>query len=251
MPMTVIAFSESISPNVLQNIAGVADPHVTVSGDDIIIPSFANKVIAAFGVGTTLDRMRLVSPRLRKINNIEMVPVQRGATAPGSPPAIYKTVDNPVELDVNEALNVEALQSAAASERETCIVFLADAAPSPVTGADIRTVRCTTSVTLTANAWTNTSLTFTETLPAGRYQVIGMRARSSNLIAARLVLVGEAYRPGCLGVTGIANLEDPMFRHGHLGVFGEFEHNTPPTVDFFASAADTDPEVELDLVKVG
>jgi len=250
MVMTVIAYSESIAQNVMAKINGIPDPPVRVEGKKIFIPAFATMILAAFGCGTTLDRMRLVSPELRKINNIELTPLQRGAAAPGSPPAMQSFYDNPVPLVANDILTVEALQSAAAAERETCVVILCDTRPTPVTGGVMRSVRCTTAITLAANEWTNAALTFTEDLPPGRYQVIGMRARSPNLIAARLVFVGEANRPGVLGVTGIANLEHELFRMGKLGVFGEFEHTTPPTVDFVAGAADTNPEVILDVVKI-
>jgi len=248
--MTVVAFSESISPNVLQNVAAVADPHVTVRLDDVIVPAFANRVFACIGVGTTLDRVKLVSPRLRKITNVEVTPVNRGATTPSTPPAYQDFSANPIELDVNEALNAQALQSAAAAERETIVVFLTDEKPTPVEGKDIRSVRATSTTTLTANAWTNGSLTFEETLPAGKYQIIGMRVESSGLIAARLVLVGEAFRPGCVGVNAASDIEANIFRMGRLGVWGEFDHNTPPTVDFLSSTADTSETVVLDLIKL-
>jgi len=248
MPHTIIAYSESISQNVLQPVAAVADPHVRVEGDKIYVPSFDTMILGVIAVGTNLQRARLVSPELRKVANIEVTPVQRGAVAPGSPPAVQLFTENPVPLVENDILTTEAIHDAAAAQQQTIIVILADAAPTPVTGANVRSVRCTTTVTLSAHEWVNAALTFDEDLPRGRYQVIGMRAYSANMIAARLVPVGEAHRPGCLGVTGLANLENPLFRCGKLGVWTEFDSLTPPSVDFLAAAADTNPEVILDVV---
>jgi hypothetical protein len=128
-------------------------------------------------------------------------------------------------------------------------VWLCDAALAQVTG-EIFTVKASTSVTLSANQWTNAAITFAQTLPRGRYQVVGMRAKSTGLVAARLVFPGYAWRPGCLGSAAYNNVERPEFRQGRMGVWGEFDHNVPPTVDFLSISADSNPEVWLDLIKI-
>jgi len=71
------------------------------------------------------------------------------------------------------------------------------------------------------------------------------------LIAARLVFPGYSWRPGVIGRTSASQPDIEIFRYGKFGVFGEFDHNRPPTVDFFSSSADTSETVYLDLVKVG
>jgi hypothetical protein len=38
---------------------------------------------------------------------------------------------------------------------------------------------------------------------------------------------------------------------GGWGVWGEFAHTAPPTVDFLSVSADTSEVVHLDLIKVG
>jgi len=117
MPHTIIAYSESISQNVLQPVAAVADPHVRVEGDKIYVPGFATMILGVIGVGTNLQRARLVSPELRKVANIEVTPVQRGAVAPGSPPAVQLFTENPVPLVENDILTTEAIHDAAAAQQ--------------------------------------------------------------------------------------------------------------------------------------
>jgi len=247
---TLVGYSESISPNVLQNVAGIPDPHVTVDGDDIIVPAFANMILGCWGCGTTLDRVKLVSPELRKITNVEISPLNRGEQNTLDPVRLALYKENPIQLATAEALNGQAIHSAAAAEQQTIVVALCDGRPTPVEGANIRTVRCTSKVTLTAYQWTNGAIEFDETLPSGTYRIVGMRAESAGLIAARLVLVGYHYRPGVPGVQTALHKEAEQFRMGRMGVFGEFEHTTPPTVDFLSSSADTSEVVLLDLVKV-
>jgi hypothetical protein len=76
-----------------------------------------------------------------------------------------------------------------------------------------------------------------------------MRARSANLVAARCVFVGGGYRPGVAGSAAITGADDDRQRFGELGVFGQFDNTTPPTVDFLG---DTDAAQTgiFDLIKV-
>ena len=78
-----------------------------------------------------------------------------------------------------------------------------------------------------------------------------MRAVSATLVAARAVFRGEGFwRPGCLGCDSESDLDSPLTRHGKMGIWGEFEHNQPPSIDFLASAADSDQDVILDLIQI-
>ena len=77
-----------------------------------------------------------------------------------------------------------------------------------------------------------------------------MHAFSTGLICARLVFVGYQWRPGVIGFASNILFNREAFRDGKWGSFGEFAHNTPPTVDFFSSSADTAETLYLDLVKV-
>jgi len=146
-----------------------------------------------------------------------------------------------------EALNVKVSVSAAG--RASALALFCDGPLAPVTG-EIFTVRATSSTTLTAYQWTNGALTFAQSLPKGRYAVVGMRALSAGLIAARLVIPGYAWRPGCIGYDAENDTEDDVFRGGRMGVWGEFDHDLPPTVDFLSISADTSEVVYLDLIKI-
>jgi len=77
------------------------------------------------------------------------------------------------------------------------------------------------------------------------------------LIAARLVLPGFAWRPGVPGHDAYSDIQasrfrfgNARFRFGNAGVFGEFTHDSPPTVDCLSASADTTEEFWFDLVKV-
>lgn len=77
-----------------------------------------------------------------------------------------------------------------------------------------------------------------------------MNCRSANCIAARIVLPGQAPRPGVLGTTTQNDLQNPMFRYGGMGVFGEWEDTDSFNIEFLSGVADTAEVVQVDFVQV-
>jgi len=240
---------------VFNPLTAVPDAHVTTSGDDIRVPSLNQLIAAAAGIETAVESFaRLTAPSLRQRGLIQIEPYNSGAAAavePNSPHRVYDLRRNPLVLVPGENLNAETDSNPVAAQIQWCVIWLADGPVEPVRGA-IFTVRATSAQLLIVSAWTNGILTFVEDLPRGSYQVVGMRARSAGLVAARLVFVGQGaagWRPGVLGTDAQDDLEHPMFRYGQLGVFGEFEDIEPPTVDFLSVSADAAEDVYLDLIQ--
>jgi hypothetical protein len=128
--------------------------------------------------------------------------------------------------------------------------LLSDGPVTPVNG-EIYTVRVTSATTLSVNNWTNGTLVFDQQLPVGKYAIVGAHFYGTNLLAYRFVFQGSTPRPGGLAVSSANFQPFTNSRFGAWGVFGEFSHNTPPTVDFFGVAADTSQVGVLDLIKTG
>lgn len=247
MPFTLVAWTENYTAAATMDaMTAVADPHVRVSGDDIWIPEALPFLAGYKALGSTLTAARIESPTLRTLTPIDVSPLDTAAKPTGAN-LMVKIFSNPKTVGGGEALNFRA--SVSASGRAWGLAWLSDGPLAPVTG-EVFTVKCTSATTLVANAWTNGALTFAQTLPRGRYAVVGMRALSAGLVAARLVFPGYAWRPGCVGYSAENNTEDPDFRGGRIGVWGEFDHDVPPTVDFLSTSADTSEVVYLDLIKI-
>jgi len=247
MPFTLAGFgSDPGAAATLAYIAGLADPHIRVMANDVFVPDELAFILAYYIQGAVATDGRIESPSLRRLTNLHAIPLNL-AVLPASPQPLVDMSKAPKAVDGSEGLNCRATVTAAG--RVTGLVWLGDGPITPVVG-EIFTVRATTVVTCVANAWTNGPLTFVETLPKGRYQVVGARAMSTNLVAFRLVFSGYAWRPGALGTAALSAIQHQVFRAGQLGVWGEFDHDLPPTVDFLANAADTNPIVWLDLIKI-
>lgn len=244
------AWAQSIDlANTFQAINAVQDPALTTSGQDVRVPiALANIIGHAAALGnTTPARAQISSPSLRAMTNIDIEPVI-AALVFGSFPEQLIHPDSPIPVVGNESLNFFAQATGGAATQNYGLAWLADG-PQPVVKGAMYTVRTTSAVTLAAATWVNGNLTFSQTLPAGTYQVVGMRARGTNLVAARLVFPGSPWRPGVAAVNAIGNVDPYQFRFGNMGVWGQFENTTPPTVDCLG-VTDTAQTYALDLIKV-
>ena len=250
MSKTLVAYAESLDPAAaMVNFAAVPDDHVTVSGDDILVPEL-NQMIGYFAAVdlTVQATARLRSPSMLERGHEEYIEPVASGLVPGNIAQAILRPQNPVELDRLEALQFQCLSNPGAAAVHYCGVWLSDG-PVPIVSGAIRTIRTTAAITLSAVAWVNGSLTFPVSLKAGRYQLVGARCVSTNGVLFRFRFPGMQWRMGgvCSG-TQVANPHDP-FRNGRLGVWGEFEHTSPPTIDILG-VTDTAQVVYLDLIQI-
>jgi len=247
MVYTTVAWYEAAAKT-LEAIDAVPDEHVTGSGDDITIPIGLDQVVGIQLTGATLARARLSSPSLRRIWLEELNPFASTLGLIPSDPiiALIDRMADPIPLTASEKLNVLVTCAAAGA---CAVVFLADGPIEPVHG-DIRTIRATATIADEAGKWVSGPLAFDQTLPAGRYQVVGFRCLDAHGIAARLLFVGQWPRPGCVCGDDVEAIADTPFRWGNPGVLGEFEFDQPPQMEVLSDGTGVAQEVYLDLIQV-
>lgn len=248
MSFSIVGWSASVDQVAIAAIAAIPDPHVRVNGNDIIVPPDIPNLVGAYCNGVNLTRGQLASPSLRRFLNMEVTPIDILAT-PQTPFRFTDLRADPILLDGNEALDALTSENGAGATRMNMFAWLADGPIDAVDG-DVRTVRVTATQTLVAFNWTNAAIQFDQQLPAGEYMIVGGRFNSAGLLAWRCVLPGNPWRPGGIGVTSDGGAEPSIFRDGNFGAWGSFAHNTPPTIDFCSSTADTSETGQLDLIKI-
>lgn len=251
---TAVAFCENITCNAAWNeIKPVPDPTHHIEGDYLYIADF-NRIVAIRAGGEKIRRARLDAPSLRALfrHYIHPVCAEDGVD---KPLPIEWRLDSPLPLVTNEGLKAEVYSAVgAATTYDYWIGLLLATGPlTPVAGA-IYTVPVEFSGTITAKQWSALTLTFAETLPVGRYQVVGMDIRSGSGVMFRLVFPGApaTQRPG--GFTHWSWAGYPAFpyqRMGGMGAWGEFDHRVPPQVEILEMGTETPDMGWLDLIKVG
>lgn len=247
MSIHLIGYETSASQAALAAITPIPDPTLRIAGSDFYVPKGLNQVIAAAALinsATATLRAQIQSPSLRATLNFDISPINNGLVF-GSLPRINRFFGSPLQLAENEPLDVYVQNGAAVMNR--AFIWLADGPITPTKGK-IFTVRATGAASLVTASWVNTALTFGQTLPAGHYQVVGLRVWGANLVAARLFFVGSGWRPGVPALNTEDNNEWPDFRFGNMGVLGEFDNTTPPTLDCMG-VTDSAQVVLLDLIK--
>lgn len=250
---TLVGFYQSIDPaGVYTPISAVLDQHVRVNGTDLFVPELNQLIAVAGGVETTVESfLRLTSPSLRAMARFQIEPYNgaaAGAVEPATPHVITDLRDNPLVLVPQETLNAEVNSNPAAAQIQWALCWLADAPVQPAKGKIFSTI-ATGATALVAGTWTPVPITFDEDLPRGRYQLVGMRCRSAGCVAGRMVFIGGRWRPGCMGVDAQTDLENPMFRNGGLGVWGEFEDVDTPSVEVLSVSADAAEDFVFDLIQ--
>lgn len=250
MPFHLAAWGQSSDlAGVLTAINAVQDQVLTTSGVDIRVPAALPFLVghAALLGNATPSRAQIQSPSLRALANLDIEPIV-GALVFGSPPEQMIHGDSPIPLVANESINFAAQATGGLATENYGLAWMADGPLQPVKGS-IYSLRATAAITLSANTWVNGNLTFSQTLPAGTYQVVGMRARGINLVAARLVFVGGMWRPGVAARDALGDLDPYAARYGAMGVWGQFDSTTPPTIDCLG-VTDSAQVFDFDIIRV-
>lgn len=231
----------------LTYITPLADTHLRVEGFNVIVPEELPNIGFVCAGCSSASAVQVEAPSLRRIANLDVYPMAM-STPFVSGYHVMNLFDNPVPLEAGEPLRLQVSETATGAVDIYGVLGFCDGVPTPQTG-EWYTIRCTVSGTITANTWSALTITPVQTLPAGRYAVGGLAVYGGNLICARLIFVGLPWRPGVVGDTSASIARDSAFRFGKLGVWGEFRHDQPPSVEVLMTASGA-LTVYLDVMKL-
>lgn len=257
MATHLVAWQEAIDSATPIVVNNVVDDVLTRSGTErYLVPPDYRFVRWAMATGPSLTRAFLRTPSMgvRRFD-FEISPRARGTNLLSLDQIEVARPLRALELIGGEEIEFQAAEDAVGASQVNGFVALSPAELPPVPDGDIRINRSTATVTLTAFAWTSVSLTLDTSLEPGTYALIGFIASSANLIAARVNIRGQQYRPGMPGLAGaeeVAHDFDPANFWPLMGYnMGSFTHITVPEVQFFASVADTAERVFFYSVRTG
>lgn len=244
-----VAFSGALAATStsLQNIPGVSDPTLTVSGNFIYMPALSS-LVGEYVVGASVSQAQLQAPSLKSFANYDLSPIDQSA-APSNPVRYTPHYSAPFALQPNEGLQAFVVNSSSKSDKNSVVIELADGAITPVSPVGVMTVRATFTVTAGDYTWANSALTFSQTLPVGKYNCVGARVEVLNGIWARFFPVGGVYRPGVHVSQDVSDEDSSYERRGGKGTLFTFDQLTPPSIDLFHNGASGTGVVYLDLVK--
>lgn len=239
-------------------LSQTANVAMTAIQDDIITRSATTGAfilpedMMLFGcqaMSATLNRVRFSSASLRQINQPHIRPIIRSAL-PRDLERIQVFLDQPFRLKANEELTLEATSDLAVGAETAFAILWFGVELAPIPPGDIITARCTAVATHVAAAWTTIAFTQDQTLPPGRYALVGSECISTTGIAHRWIIPNQFYRPGVLSGTAIGNRGVEIQNNRRFGSFGTFLNTALPQLQVLSSAADTADTIYMQLVKV-
>lgn len=242
------AFNSSLAASTLAQISAVTDGILAIQNNNFILQEPHSLVFAA-AMSADLQRARIVTPKMRQITTPWIRPI-RSAAVPAAEPRVADYRSNPFMLREREEISVEGFQSNVGAQEVTALLGI-DWGNIPMPSGDTYRMRGTSTTAAVADTWTQIAVTWQDSIPVGRYAVVGLEVQSANARAARLILENQYPRPGAISTVAIGDMQHEMFRMGGLGVWGYFNSVRMPNVEVFANAADAAHEVYLDLTRVG
>lgn len=251
---TVIAYQEVVPTSEADYAAvlAVPDQHMRVD-DDVVYIAALNQIAGVYvGGEATLLHAYLSSPSLRRLALLDLMPIEI-VHSPLDGRYMVMMPDSPLPLETNEGLEAFTYSDQAVpADHSQLLVMLSDGIIAPTSG-EIFSVEFTATITAVVNTWCNSEITFRQTLPVGRYAIVGAQVQLTDGVFFRFVPIGESHRPGGLCGELKTFLPPKLQRKGGLGVWCEFDQITPPSIECVVNvgAAGTAVTGLLDLIKIG
>lgn len=205
------------------------------------------ELIAAYANGEDLRAARVVAPSLLRVGYPSVVPVERNPAGAFTPydPNLMDLLRNPVRLRRGERVVAQATPRISGSNLPAVVLLWLRSQMMPVPEGESFWLpyHLEGTPTLTGWIWNLVTPSFDQTLPSGTYMVAGIDHYSVDGIAVRVASPGSACRPGALvmgdvrGQGGGRNHE--IFYGDHLGSYGVFDTDAPPTLELLLSRTRT------------
>jgi hypothetical protein len=244
----LLAFQGSVAQNaVLANVPLLTDT-VFANQSGGYLPPFSCKALAGYGRTPDASLGRLDTPNLRIPVYPYMSELDLASDPPNLPP-VNLWWDNGPPILQNDQTNFVVSRAGAGAADCTGLFWVGKETPGKARG-DIRTIRATASITRVANQWVEGSLTLTDTLPSGRYAVVGAVFLGTNLLAGRFIFPDRVMRPGTIAQQALGEYGWDQFRWGNMGTWGEFESTAVPTIQIIGYGANTSQTVYIDVIKI-
>lgn len=215
----------------------VSDDVFSIRNNSFQIP-FDMNLFGVYSAGLNKTRARIKTASLISRGFPQIWPFSI-TVLPPNPIPFMDLRDMPITLRREEDFRVDGSAPVAVGNNVSTLAFVSDA---PFSGVlpyrDLRILRFTANVTAVAQAWSNLgAITFQDTLEGGQYAICGMHVQGANVIAARLQLQNQVWRPGCIGNAAAQSqmIEYPLM--GGFGVWGMFNTYSLPQIQSLENAA--------------
>lgn len=215
----------------------------------ILLPS-EMEVFRSVGMGLGLTEYLLNVPSMRQISQPRYGTVNKALLAVDDAPILIQGDYAPTVM-ATEGVNYAVTTDATAGPNLTRVYAWVRNRFRPANKGRATTIKATASVTAVAGSWVGGSLTLSQDLPSGYYEIVGAAAFGTGLAAVRFRLPGATLAPGVLAQQAAGEFMLNNQRWGELGSFGSFQNSQLPTVEIDGTSGAITATIYIDIVKVG
>jgi len=290
MPIHTVAFvreptkasaTREFVPVLIDTFFAVQGTNAAGTANAFLLPDKMH-LVAAYAIGEELARAQIVAPSLLSVGYPFIRPLEAAATTtPASDPNFQVFHDGSVVIPSGEPLmvGVEFEATAVGAGAQTTAVALlwfshqhhqqheqhaqhgpeqphhaGHASHEPTFWLRYELVAGGDGAGNTVKwRWSQFSIEFDQTLPAGTYAVVGFEHIGATAISARLIFPGCVHRPATVAGTKLGSRTYQGFYEGLFGIYGHFKTISLPYVEVLTTASDVANQHEgyLRVIRVG
>lgn len=248
MPWHTVIYTANTNTQTNFDTTPVTDSVLAISNGHYL-PHINLYMYGAVFLGALLTAVRLVTPRSRMVVPPPMYPINQSLLPPDRP-HVFDRRGNPFLLNAVEEVSLQANIGGTANALTSLVMFWGTSI-DPVPAGDIYSLHGTSTTAAVSQTWTQLSITYDQTLPAGTYAMIGSQVQSTNAIAHRWFFKDQILRPGFTSLTSLGNISEPSFYYGGWGRMGQFNTYTFPALEVFVNGTDNSHDVTMNIIKIG
>lgn len=247
---TAVFYGTTAGALTATDVAAVTDGWATVQNSHFIFQEDL-QLIQAYGHGITVTSVQLSAPHWRFVAQPTLVPPVQDWD--GSE-ALITPLLRPGNITVPRIDEIQALITTSATSTGGYMVPIwlgRKPMNLNIPAGDVYPTAFTFNNVPATGVWTPYNITFTQSLPAGRYSVVGMDIVGTNIQLGRLRFQEYVMLPGVATRNGATGLQRDVYRYGRLGEWGQFENTAQPTIEIFSMGGATGTNTGvMDLVKI-
>lgn len=244
----VVAYTANTNTQTNYDSTPVSDAIIAIQNGHYL-PHMQLSLYGGWFGGANLTAIRLVTPRSRQVVPPPLYPIG-GALLPPDRPHMFDRRMNPFTLNAVEEVSMQMNVGGTANAQNVAVMFWGtsiDAVPA----GDIYALHGTSTTAAVSLGWTQLTITWDQTIPAGTYAMIGSVHQSTNAIAHRWIFKNQVLRPGFLSITSLGNISDPTMYYGGWGQWGTFNTYTYPSLEVLVNGTDNSHDVTMNIIKIG
>jgi hypothetical protein len=247
MPYHVVAYTANTNTQTNFDATPVADSQIPIQNGHYL-PQVPLNFYGGLFYGANLTAIRLVTPRSRMVVPPPLYPIV-GALLPPDRPHIFDRRTNPFLLNAVEEVSMQMNVGGTANAQNIAVCFWGTSL-DPVPPGDIYALHGTSTTAAVSLTWTQLTVTWDQTIPAGTYAVVGTQHQSTNALAHRVHFLDQIWRPGFASLTALGNISEPSYYYGGWGKLGQFVTYAYPFIEVLVNGTDNAHDIVMNIVKV-